>query len=172
MAILKLAKIALMSLRLRWILCSLREAVSRSMSRCEGRAHRSASKRDKARRASLMFEGRLEMYILLIAGSALRCVPMRMVFLKPVSGITDSGDFVVKKAPRGALESGQMLRKWDIWGKFSGWDVRNRRKMEFGQRPRLAVFKVVIRLCHPPTLPSKFGRKGKKRRSWETSVRD
>ena len=46
-----------------------------------------------------MFEGRLEMYILLIAGSALRRVPMRMVFSKPVSGITDSGDFVVKKAP-------------------------------------------------------------------------
>ena len=40
--------------------------------------------------------------------------------------------------------------------------------MEFGQRPRLAVFKVVIRLCPPPALPSKFGQKGKKRRSWET----
>ena len=98
MASLKLAKIALMSLRLHWVLCSLREAVSRSMSRCEERVRRSASKRDKARRASLMFEGRLEMYILLIAGSALRCAPMRMVFLKPVSGITDSGDFVVKRS--------------------------------------------------------------------------
>ena len=43
--------------------------------------------------------------------------------------------------------------------------------MEFGQRPRLAVFKVVIRLF-PPTLPSKFGQKGKKRRSWETSAPD
>ena len=33
-------------------------------------------------------------------------------FLKPASRITDSGDFVVKRDPRGALKSGQMLRKW------------------------------------------------------------